>query len=139
MDGPRPVRKDTGFMSLPLDIQRTIIDWCIANQMEKMELDGKTYELPDLLQITFRCSNDKCNEVISARFFRTTVIRGGVASTRRCPKCRQKMYITHKTGVLDYYLGPKRKELEGLAKFFAPLIQREKEQYGGPGSFERDS
>lgn len=138
IDGPTPVAKDKGFMGLPLDHQRTIVDWCIANQKDTMSFDGRTYKLPRLLQITYRCRNDKCNEVIPSRFFSITVITGGIASTRRCPKtgCREQMYIAHKTGVLDYYLGEKRETLKGLTKFFAPILQEEKEQYGGPGSFE---
>ncbi len=132
-------------MDLTLDRQRTVIDYCIANHVSSMVVDGKSYELPPLLQFTYRCSNDKCNDVIAARFFRQTVVNGSVANTRRCQKCFRKrppvyseMYISHKTAVLDYYLGPKKKKrLQGLMRYLAPIIQKEKEMYGEIGE-ERD-
>ena len=126
------------FVDLPLDIQRTIIDYCIANKVTTMVVDGKTYELPHLIQFTYRCGNQKCNEVVAARFFKQTVVNGSVSSTRQCQKCRNQMYISHRTAVLDYYLGPeKQKKLKGLMKYLDPLIQKEKEIWGESGE-ERD-
>lgn len=131
-------RENKTFIDLPLDIQRTVIDYCIANKQTSMTVDGRSYELPYLIQFTYRCSNTKCNEVVAARFFRRTVVNGSVSSTRQCQKCRNQMYISHRTAVLDYYLGPqKRKKLKGLMKYLAPIIQKEKEIYGET-SEERD-
>ena len=119
------------FIDLPLDIQRTVIDYCIANKKSFMVVDDRAYELPYLIQFTYRCSNTKCNEVIAARFFKQTVVNGSVSNIRQCPKCRTQMYVSHRTAVLDYYLGPKkRKKLQGLMKYLAPIIQKEKEIYG---------
>jgi len=127
---------DKQFTDLPLDLQRTVIDNCMANRQMEMVVEGITYRLPDMLQITYRCNNSQCNEVLSVRFYAKDVVHGNVVSTRRCPKRCSKdavMYISHKTAVLDYYLGPKRKKLlKGLERFFMKRIQEDKEQYGDP-------
>lgn len=138
MESPPVDVPEKTFMDLPLDLQRTIIDKCISNRTLSVKIDVggemKTYELPYLLQITYRCSNKECNDVVSSRFFRGTIVSGSIAQSRPCAKCREgKMYVSHKTAVLEYYLGEKRrKKLKGLERFLAPLIQREKEQYGPP-------
>lgn len=122
------------FTDLPLDLQRTVIDNCIANRKLEMVVDEELIKLPHMIQITYRCNNPKCNEVISVRFFATTVVNSSVVPTRWCPKRCMKgatMYISHKTAVLDYYLGPKQKKsLRGLEKFFMNRIQEDKEQFG---------
>jgi len=126
------------FIDLPLDIQRTVIDYCIANRTTSMVVDDKSYELPHLLQYTYRCSNQKCNEIVTARFFKQTIVNGSVSNIRQCRKCKTQMYVAHRTAVLDYYLGPqKKKKLKGLMKYLAPMIQKEKEIYGETGE-ERD-
>lgn len=132
MESPPLEREEKTFVDLPLDQQRTVIDYCIANKQSSMTVDGQSYELPYLIQFTYRCSNDKCNDVIAARFFKQTVINGSVSNTRYCRKCKNQMYISHKTAIVDYYLGPKKKKkLKGLLKYLAPIIQKEKEMYGG--------
>ena len=119
------------FVDLPLDLQRTVIDYCIANRVNRMIIESETFELPNRIQITFRCNNQKCNEVLSIRFFREDVTQGGVMATHRCPKCKGVMYVSHKTAVLDYYLGPeKKKKLKGLEIFLFKQLQEDKEQYG---------
>ena len=131
MESPPAESKSRVFGDLPLDLQRTVIDYCIANKAIGMEVDGETFGLPHMLQLTYRCSDSQCNNVISARFFRTDIVSGGIVATRRCTECKETMYISHKTAVLDYYLGPaKKKKLKGLEVFLFKQIQQEKEQYG---------
>ena len=126
---------------LPLDLQRTVINHCISHKVMEMEVDGERHILPHLLQITYRCNDSKCNYVISIRFFKQDVVSGAIKQTRPCPECRKRrksykhksgsMYISHKTAVLDYYLGPtKRKKRKGLEKFLFKQIQESKEQFG---------
>ena len=129
-DGPEVELPKRTFVDLPLDLQRTMIDYCIANRMTEMRIDDETFVLPHLLQITSRCSNAKCAKVLSSRFFRGTVVNGSLSRVRRCPDCGGKMYISHKTAVLDYYLGERKKKLRGLERFLAPLVEKEQETMG---------
>ena len=132
MQTPPAESTSRAFGDLPLDLQRTVIDYCIANKVTEMETDGEIFELPHMLQLTYRCSNHKCNYVLSTRFFRMDIVSGGVIASRRCLECKKgSMYVSHKTAVLDYYLGPaKKKKLKGLETFLFKQIQQEKEQYG---------
>ncbi len=140
METPPVEVPEKTFVDLPLDLQRTIIDKCISNRSVSVSIrtdvdeEMKTYELPYLLQITYRCSNKNCNEVVSSRFFRTTVVGGSIAHSRPCSKCREgKMYTSHKTAVLEYYLGEKRKKkLKGLEKFLFKQLDEDRELYGPP-------
>lgn len=131
METPPAESTTRSFGDIPLDLQRTVIDYCIANKVTSMTVDGAVFELPHMLQLTYRCKDSQCNNVVSARFFCMDIVSGGVTATRRCTECKETMYISHKTAVLDYYLGPaKKKKLKGLEMFLFKQIQQEKEQYG---------
>ena len=137
MESPDLKQEEDIFTNLPLDLQRTMIEWCVANKQDTMDVEGKVYTLPHIIQFTYRCTNQKCNEVIQKRFFKDTVLTGYISDTSYCVKCKSKMYTAHKTATIDYHLGVKEKEkLKGLMKFLAPMLVDEQDTYGPPPSVE---
>lgn len=134
MDGPTCKRKGKRtFVDLPFDVQRAIIDRCVSNESTVMRYDGETFELPEVIQFTYVCSNGKCKAVLTSRFFRTAVINGGVNRKRECPHCRSSCFVKHKTAelVLPIHSSAEKEELIGIRKFLAQVLEDERELYGG--------
>jgi hypothetical protein len=104
------------FEELDLAIQRALIIKAVKFNTITLVYDDKRYELPQYLQVTYKCH--KCNDLRPMRAFRRDVIAEKVAQTLYCKECRERsLRVFNITASLDYSLDKIRKEKRLLAYF----------------------
>jgi len=121
-DIPVEDRSKGVFEDLPLSIQRAIINRARQAKDTTIIYKDKVYDLPTFSQVTYRCTNQRCQATRPMRLYTKDLIHSNISNNIKCHMCRYKMEVILMSATLDHSLEIRRKK-KGLYKHFVRTVR----------------